>query len=86
MGERAAFGELFDLHVDRVFEYLVYQLDGQSRFAQELTEQVFLHALEHLPECPNDLSFSGWLYRIAAYKLRLHLTTKAGYWLDPAPE
>jgi RNA polymerase sigma-70 factor, ECF subfamily len=53
----AAFGELYDQFVDRVYRYLYYRAASQAE-AEDLTEQVFLKAWEGRP-------FLAWLYRLA---------------------
>jgi len=60
-----AFGQLYELYLDRIYRY-VYHRVGSTVEAEDLTEQVFLRAWEHLGSY-NDrgLPFTAWLYRIA---------------------
>jgi RNA polymerase sigma-70 factor, ECF subfamily len=61
----AAFGQLYELYVDRVFAYLRTYTDTQDD-AADLTQHVFLRALEALPEYRDrGLPFGAWLFRIA---------------------
>jgi RNA polymerase sigma-70 factor (ECF subfamily) len=76
-GDRSAFAELFDLYVDRVYEYIAYQVDGQTDLAEAVTEQVFEDALQGLRTRRHDEPFSAWLYRLAARRLRLRLTSES---------
>lgn len=60
-----AFGELYEQYRDRVYTYL----RSRSRNAEDavdLTQQVFLHALDALPRYRGqDSTFAPWLFRIA---------------------
>ncbi len=64
----AAFGPLYARYVDRVYTYLRTRT-GQARAddAADLTQQVFLRALDALPryEVRAGVSVAGWLFRIA---------------------
>lgn len=60
-----AFGKLYEQYRDRVYTYL----RSRSRNAEDavdLTQQVFLHALDALPRYRGkDATFAPWLFRIA---------------------
>lgn len=60
-----AYGRLYDLLVKRIYNYIYLRVRNQSE-AEDLTEEVFLKALEalagyELTEAP----FTSWLFRIA---------------------
>lgn len=60
-----AFGRLYDLLVKRIYNYVYFRVKNHSE-AEDLTEEVFLRALEalsgyELTEAP----FASWLFRIA---------------------
>jgi RNA polymerase sigma-70 factor (ECF subfamily) len=60
-----AFGLLYDRHVRRIYSYIYYRI-GQKAEAEDLTERVFVQALESLPRYEfRGAPFSAWLYRIA---------------------
>jgi RNA polymerase sigma-70 factor (ECF subfamily) len=60
-----AFGALYDRHVRRIYSYLYYRI-GQKAEAEDLTERVFVQALENLPRYEfRGAPFSAWLFRIA---------------------
>jgi RNA polymerase sigma-70 factor, ECF subfamily len=60
-----AFGELYDLFVDRVYRYLYFRT-GQQAEAEDLTEQVFLKAWEAIGRYRwQGRPFLAWLYRLA---------------------
>ncbi len=60
-----AFGELYDRHVRRIYNYVYYRT-GRASEAEDLTERVFLQALENLARYEfRGAPFSAWLFRIA---------------------
>src|SRR5919201_385241 len=60
-----AFGALYDRHVRRIYSYIYYRI-GQRAEAEDLTERVFMQALENLPRYEfRGAPFSAWLFRIA---------------------
>ena len=64
-GDAAAFGQLYDLYLDRVYRYVYYRL-GNRQDAEDVTEQVFLRALQAINRfrC-DDSPFIAWLLGIA---------------------
>jgi RNA polymerase sigma-70 factor, ECF subfamily len=63
--DRSAFGPLYQLHVDRVFGYLRARTACDDD-AADLTQQVFLQALDALPGYRSrGVPFIAWLLRIA---------------------
>jgi len=61
----AAFGQLYELHVEKIFNYVYYRV-GNRHDAEDLTAKVFYRALNHLPRYHHKGSpFAAWLYRIA---------------------
>jgi len=65
--ERAAFGQLYDLYVRRVYAFCA--LGGRSREeAEDLTAQTFERALRAIDRYEErGVPFSAWLLRIAAH-------------------
>lgn len=64
-GDREAFGDLYERHLDAVYRYVFYRV-SDSREAEDLTETVFLKAWTALPRYrPTEFPFTAWLYRIA---------------------
>lgn len=64
----AAFGPLYARYVDRIYTYLCTRTgSARSDDAADLTQQVFLHALDALPRYqPREgVSVVAWLFRIA---------------------
>lgn len=63
-GSDAAFKELFNLHVNRIYAVcLRYSQDTDT--ADELTQEVFIKAWEKLHTFQFESKFSSWLYSIA---------------------
>jgi RNA polymerase sigma-70 factor (ECF subfamily) len=64
-GDKAALAELYRGHVEMVYRY-VYARVGDAAVAEDLTAQVFLKAVEGLPNYElSGRPFAAWLYRIA---------------------
>ena len=60
-----AFGELYQLYVDRIYNYVYYRT-GNSHDAEDLTARIFIRAMQHIGRYEDrGLPFSAWLYRIA---------------------
>lgn len=72
---RAAFGELYRRHFNRVYRYH-YARTGSIPDAQDLTTQTFLSALEGINGYRGQGSFAAWLFGIARRLLALHYRTK----------
>jgi len=64
-GEPEAFEQLYEAHFDKVYRYIMLRVGNQAE-AEDLTQQVFLNALESLSKYRwRGLPFSSWLFRIA---------------------
>lgn len=64
-GNSTAVGELYDRHRQRIFRYIQAKT-RHTDIAQDLTGEVFLRMVDHLPHFqPMGVPFSAWLYRIA---------------------
>lgn len=63
--DKDAFGELYELHFDKIFNYIYYRT-GNVHDAEDLTSKVFFRALEHIEKYEDRGGpFSAWLYSIA---------------------
>jgi RNA polymerase sigma-70 factor, ECF subfamily len=72
--DRAAFGELYELFCPKIYSYIAYHLNGRSEAAEDLTEEVFMKALQNLGSFQfREVPFSSWLYRIAHNHLIDHI-------------
>lgn len=63
--DREAFGELYDLYFDRVYQYMYYRV-GNHEDAEDLTARVFYRMLKALPRYEaTNAPFGAWVFRIA---------------------
>jgi RNA polymerase sigma-70 factor (ECF subfamily) len=63
--EPEAFGELYERHVRRIYNYIFYRT-GNHHDAEDLTARVFQRAMRHVANFEDrGVPFSAWLYRIA---------------------
>lgn len=65
-GQLAAFEELVSRHERRVYS-LAYRILRHQHDAEDVTQQAFLSALEHLADFRAESSFATWLMRIAGH-------------------
>lgn len=63
LGDQAAFGELVRRFEPTVFAVALARLRNAVE-AQELTQEVFVHGLQKLPQLRDARCFAGWLKRI----------------------
>ena len=71
-GDKQAVGELYRLHVDVIYRYIWGRIRDDS-VAEDLTAQVFLKALEGLPNYEaTGKPFLAWLYSIAYARIVDH--------------
>jgi len=63
--DREAFGRLYELYVDRIYNYVYYRT-GNSHDAEDLTARIFYRAIRHIGNYQDQgAPFAAWLYRIA---------------------
>jgi len=65
-GELAAFEELTTRYERRVFT-VAWRIVRQEQDAEDVTQQTFLSAVEHLAGFRAEASFATWLFRIATH-------------------
>ena len=64
-GDEGAFAELYNEHFDKIYRYVYLRL-GNLTAAEDLTQEVFVKALEAIGSYKwRNLPFSSWLFRIA---------------------
>jgi RNA polymerase sigma-70 factor, ECF subfamily len=62
----ARFGELYEIHFERVYGYIVRRVRDRAE-CEDLTAEVFHHALANIKRFEwRGIPFAAWLYRIAA--------------------
>jgi RNA polymerase sigma-70 factor, ECF subfamily len=63
--EPEAFGQLYEEHFDRIYRYVMLRVRDQAD-AEDITQQVFLRALENIGSYRwRGMPFASWLFRIA---------------------
>jgi len=63
--EPEAFGQLYEEHFDRIYRYVILRVRNQAD-AEDITQQVFLKALENIGSYRwRGMPFASWLFRIA---------------------
>jgi RNA polymerase sigma-70 factor (ECF subfamily) len=63
-GDKAAFAELFTRYEGRIFGYL-YRMVGNRAWAEDLAQEAFIQAHQHLSQLGPPYAFKAWMYRIA---------------------
>ena len=63
--DREAFAELYEAYFDKIYRYVALRI-GNKTEAEDLTQQVFLNALQSISSFKwKGIPFSAWLFRIA---------------------
>ena len=71
------FAELYEEHFDRVYAFVARRVRERAD-AEDLTSEVFQHALKNLPRFEwRGVPFAAWLYRIAANAIADHVKAKS---------
>lgn len=64
-GNFSAFGQLYEMFLDKIYRYAYYQVKDRMT-AEDITEAVFVKAWKQIATCKGrGATFSSWLYRIA---------------------
>ncbi len=63
-GDADAFKELYDAHATRLYN-LAYRMVGAAAEAEDLLQDIFLHAFGKLSSYKGDAALGTWLYRLA---------------------
>lgn len=70
--DRTAISALYRRHVQAIYRYIYYRV-GDVSTAEDLTAEVFLRAIDGLPDYePRGVPFVAWLYRIAQARIADH--------------
>ncbi len=63
-GDKAAFAELFTHYEGRIFGY-IYRMVGDRAWAEDIAQEAFIQAHQHLNRLGPPYDFKSWVYRIA---------------------
>jgi RNA polymerase sigma-70 factor (ECF subfamily) len=75
-GDPWAFGRIFDEYHESVYRFIASRV-GRPSDAEDLTQTVFVKALEALPRYEaRGVPFGGWLFRLARNTVIDHLRTR----------
>jgi RNA polymerase sigma-70 factor, ECF subfamily len=83
-GDRSAYGELVERFQPTVYAVALAKVRNPVE-AQELTQEVFIHAMTKLDQLRDPHCFAGWLRQIAA-RMAINRLTRRGPVQDAAPE
>lgn len=75
-GDEEAMGRLVEETQRPLFRFLVF-LCGDRTLAQDICQDTYVYALEHLGELRQPAAFRRWLYQIARHKLLDHRKLRA---------
>src|SRR6266496_5262624 len=75
-GDAQAFGRIFDHYHEPVYRFVASRVHRPSD-AEDLTQHVFVKALEALPRYESrGIPFGGWLFRLARNAVIDHVRTR----------
>ena len=75
-GNRDAFGQIFDEYHQPIYRFVVSRV-GRPSDAEDLTQLIFVKALEALPRyTARGIPFGGWLFRLARNAVIDHVRTR----------
>src|SRR5258707_11235985 len=75
-GDRMAYGELVERFQSTVYAVALARLRNPTE-AQELAQEVFLHAMKKLPQLRDVQCFAGWLRQITV-RMAINRLTRHG--------
>jgi RNA polymerase sigma-70 factor (ECF subfamily) len=74
--DQEAFAQLYEEHFDKIYRYVTLRI-GNATEAQDMTQQVFLNALQSISSFKwKGIPFSAWLFRIAHNQVVDYLRSK----------
>ena len=74
--DQEAFAQLYEEHFDKIYRYVRLKIGNETE-AEDMTQQVFLNALQSISSFKwKGVPFSAWLFRIAHNQVVDHLRKK----------
>ncbi len=74
-GDANAFGEIYDRFIEKIYRFVYFKV-GTREVAEDLTQTVFLKALEKLKNFKGQGSFQSWLFAISRNTVTDHYRTR----------
>ncbi len=85
-GDQNAFAQLYEEHFDKIYRYVAFKI-GDKIEAEDMTQQVFLNALQSISSFKwKGISFAAWLFRIAHNQMVDYLRKKTRHVAAPLDE
>jgi len=85
-GDQRAFAQLYEGHFDRIYRYVALKI-GDRIEAEDMTQQVFLNALQSISSFKwKGIPFAAWLFRIAHNQVVDYLRKKTKHAAVPFDE
>lgn len=75
-GDEAATEELYRLHSRRIYSLCIRMVANQAE-AEDLTQEIFLHAFRKIHTFRGEAAFSTWLYRLGVNIVLMRLRKKS---------
>ena len=78
--DRQAFAELFDLHYDKILNYIWRRVLNVD-YAKDITSNTFIKVLKNIEnfEFTEEGTFNGWIYRIATNEINQYFRKQNKY-------
>ena len=74
--DQEAFAQLYEEHFDKIYRYVTLRIGNETE-AEDMTQQVFLNALQSISSFKwKGIPFSAWLFRIAHNQVVDYLKSK----------
>lgn len=70
-GEPAAAAEFVDIYYEQIYLFM-RRLGHTPQVSEDLTQESFIHAWQHIGQLRDGNALNGWLYRIASNVSKLH--------------
>ncbi|MHC4529434.1 MAG: RNA polymerase sigma factor, partial [Planctomycetota bacterium] len=64
-GSHGAAAELVDIYYEQMYFYM-RRLGHSRSVSEELTQEIFMSAWQHIGQLKTDVALNNWLYRIAS--------------------
>jgi RNA polymerase sigma-70 factor (ECF subfamily) len=63
--KRKEFPKFYDTYADKIYKYVFFRVGGNKELAEDLTQDIFVKALDAFDRYDTSVSISAWIYTIA---------------------